>query len=58
MPIQNITHHYEEECSDDDADLKKIHKSVCAKRITNIVKNKKATRIIPPSAEKQKKLIN
>jgi hypothetical protein len=22
MPIQNITHHYEEECSDDDADLK------------------------------------
>ena len=33
MPIQNITHHYEEECSDDDADLKKIHKSVCTRRI-------------------------
>ena len=38
MPIQNITHHYEEECSDDDADLKKIHKSVCTRRITNIIK--------------------
>ena len=38
MPIQNITHHYEEERSDDDADLKKIHKSVCTRRITNIDK--------------------
>ena len=31
---------------------------MCTRRITNIVKNKKATRLISPSVEKQKKLIN
>ena len=41
IPLQNLSHHYEEECSDDATDLKKIHKSVCT-RITNIVKKQKS----------------
>ena len=58
MQIQNISHHYEEECSDDDADLKKYIKVCVQEELQTISKNKKATRIIPPSIEKQKKLIN
>ena len=33
IPLQNLSHHYEEECSDDDTDLKKIYKSVRTRRI-------------------------
>ena len=42
MPIQNITHHYEEEYSDDDADLKKYIKvCVCKKNYKHCQKIKK-----------------
>ena len=56
MPIQNITHHYEDECSDDNTDLKKYIK-VCVQEELNTIsqsnlKNKKATRIIPAAVEK------
>ena len=62
IPLQNLSHHYEDECSDDDTNLKKYIK-VCVQEELNTIsqsnlKNKKATRIIPPSVEKQKKLIN
>ena len=60
MPIQNITHHYEEECSDDDTDLKKYIK-VCVQEELNTIsqsKNKKATRTLPSTINKQKRIIN
>ena len=58
IPLQNLSHHYEDECSDDDTDLKKYIK-VCVQEELNTIsqsnlKNKKATRIITPSIEKQK----
>ena len=58
IPLQNLSHHYEEECSDDDADLKKYIKVCVQEELQTLSKNKKATRIIPPAVEKQKKLIN
>ena len=62
IPLQNLSHHYEEECSDDDTDLK-IYIKVCVQEELNSIsqsnlKNKKATRIIPATIDKQKRIIN
>ena len=57
MPIQNIAHHYEEGCSNDDDDFKKYIKVCVQEELQTLSKNKKATRIVPPTIDKQKKLI-
>ena len=40
MPIQNITHSYKEECSDDDADFKKYIKVCVQEELQTLTKDK------------------
>ena len=51
MPIQNITHHYEEECSHDDADLKKYIKMCVQEELQTLTNIKFYSLIFPPHSK-------